>query len=120
MKEFLYEKVEQNLVEKGHDPQKSRKLAEWSSLDHSGSLINDTEILYMTEDGDYFIFYEGGLHSRFHELSGASTWFGGTYIRPVSVEDAFAWCQETGNYDAIQKHFPFFMLLIRENSAERS
>ena len=120
MKEFIYEKVEQSLVEKEHDPQKSRKLAEWNNRDHSGSLINDTEILYITEDGHYFIFYEGGLQSRFHELPGLATWFGGTYIWPVSVEDAFTWCQETDNYDVIQEHFPFFMLLIRKNSAERS
>jgi hypothetical protein len=112
MKEILYEKVEQSLVEKEYDPHKARKLADWNSSDHSSSLINDTETLYMTDDGDYFIFYEGGLHSRFHELPGVTTWFGGTYIRPVTVEDALAWCQETGNYDAIKKHFPFFILSI--------
>jgi hypothetical protein len=113
MKDILYEKVLQSTVEKEYDPGKATRLAEWSSADHSGSLRNDIETLYVTADGGYFILYEGGLYSRFHELPEIATWFGGTYTRPVSVEDALAWCQETGNYDAITDHFPFFLLSVR-------
>jgi hypothetical protein len=101
MKEILYEKIEQRLIEKEHDPQKARKIAQWNSADHTGSLMNDVETLYVTEEGNYFILYDGGLNSRFHELPGVTTWFGGTYTQPVTAEEARTWCQETGNYDAI-------------------
>jgi hypothetical protein len=102
MKEILYEKTVQVLVGNEYDPEKSQKIAEWNSTDHSGSLMNDAETLYRTEDGSYFILYEGGLHSRFHELPDVSIWFGGSYTRPVTEEEAYEWCLETGNYDAVE------------------
>jgi hypothetical protein len=114
MKEILYEKIEQSLAEKEYNHQKAQKIAEWNNADHSGSLRNDSETLYASEEGNYFIIYEGGLYSRFHELPGVVTWFGGSYTRSVSLNDAYVWCQETGNYDAIKEHLPFFMMSIRE------
>jgi hypothetical protein len=113
MKEILYEKTVQGLVEKECRPDRSQKIAEWSSADHSGTLMNDAETLYRTDDGSYFILYEGGLYSRFHELPDVSIWFGGSYTRPVTVEEAYEWCLETGNYDAIRDHVPFFMLSLK-------
>jgi hypothetical protein len=114
MKEILYEKVEQSLVEKEYNPRKAQKIAEWDSTDHTGSLRNDVETLYVTEDGDYFIIYDGGLYSRFHELPGITTWFGGSYTRTVTKEEAYVWCQETGNYDAINEHLPFSMMSVQK------
>lgn len=100
MKEILYEKTVQSLVEKEFNPEKSRKLAEWNRADHAGSLMNDSETLFQAEDGSYFIVYEGGLRSRFHELPDVSLWFGGSYTRPVTETEAYEWCLETGNYEA--------------------
>lgn len=112
MKEILYEKTEQSLLEKEYDPRKAAMLAQWSAADHSGSLRTDTETLYVAENGDYFIVYEGGLGSGFHTLPGVAAWFGGTYTRPVSEVDACAWCRETGNCDALSSHAPFCALSL--------
>ncbi len=89
---------------KGYDPERSEKLADWSPGDYGG-LRHEAETLYRSEDGGYFLLYEGGLFSRFHELAGVEHWYGGTHIRPVIREEAIAWCEETGNYEAIEKHF---------------
>jgi len=102
MKEILYEKTLQSLVEREFDPEKSRKIAEWNSADHAGSLMTDSETLFQAEDGTYFIIYEGGLHSRFHELPDVSIWFGGSYTRSVTEHEAYEWCLETANYEAIE------------------
>ncbi len=112
IKDILYEKTEQRLIEKELDPSKSLKLAQWSGADHTGSFRNDSETLYVSGKGEYYIIYEGGLNAGFHSLPGVESWFGGSYIRPVSVEDAYAWCEETLNHDAIRDHFPFFMISL--------
>lgn len=113
MKEFLYEKAEQALVEKEFDPAKSTSLAQWSASEFSGIFRTDTETLYVSGKGEYFILYEGGMHSRFHELPGVETWFGGSYIRPVTVSEAVAWCEETGNYEVLDRHFPYYRVVAR-------
>lgn len=110
MKDILYEKAEQRLIEKELGLDKSTRLAEWCSADHSSSLRSDSEVLFINQRGEYFIVYEGGLGAGFHELPGVETWFGGTYIRMLSLEDAYAWCEETANFDAVRDHLPFFMI----------
>jgi hypothetical protein len=106
IKDILYEKAEQRLLEKELDPKKSTRLAEWTGAEHSGSFRNDTETLYVNEKGDYFIVYEGGMKP------GMESWFGGSYTRALSAHEAFAWCEETGNSDAIRDHLPFFMMSV--------
>ncbi|HPI92966.1 MAG TPA: hypothetical protein PLT09_04215 [Deltaproteobacteria bacterium] len=118
MKDILYEKVEQRLIEKELDPKKSTMLAQWTCADHQGSFRNDTETLYMSGKGEYFIVYEGGLNAGFHELPGVESWFGGSYTRSLPVEDAFVWCEETGNYDAILEHVPFFLMSMERRKKD--
>jgi hypothetical protein len=108
LKDILYEKVEQRLVEKELNPDKARRLAEWTNADHSGSLRNDTETLFLSEQGDVLPRVRGGMNAGFHDLPGVESWFGGRYVRTISVEEAYAWCLETGNTDVVQDHFPFF------------
>lgn len=90
---------EQLTGENEYNPQSSKKLAQWCPAEYSGGFRHEVETLYMTEEGNYFIFSEGGLFSSFHEYSGSGNWYGGTHIRPVSLEEAVMWCEETGNYD---------------------
>ena len=85
---------------KGCDPNRSEKLAEWSP-GGCGGLRHETETLYRSEETGYFLLYEGGPLSRFHELAGVERWYGGSHIRRVTREEAVSWCEETGNYEAI-------------------
>jgi hypothetical protein len=120
IKDILYEKAEQRLIAKELDPDKSTRLAQWNSADHNGCLRDDSETLYVNENGEYYIIYEGGLSSRFHELPDVETWFGGSYIRTITIEDAYAWCEETGNTDTIRDHLPFFMISVSRKSPDKT
>lgn len=120
IKDILYEKAEQRLIEKELNPDKSTKLGQWNSADHNHSMRNDSEALYINENGEYFIIYEGGLSSGFHELPGVETWFGGSYTRTITIEDAYAWCEETGNEDTLSDHLPFFMIFVSKKAAKKS
>ncbi|HPE45985.1 MAG TPA: hypothetical protein PK380_08980 [Deltaproteobacteria bacterium] len=113
MKDLLYEKIEQRLVAKELDPKKSTRLAEWRASEHTGSFRGDSETLYVHVSGEYFLVYEGGMNAAFHDLPGVESWFGGSHTRPLQIEEALAWCEETGNYDAVRDHLPFFMLSMK-------
>jgi hypothetical protein len=102
----------QNINEKEYNIESSEKVAEWSAADYSGSFRHEAETLYKTENGHYFIFYEGGLFSQYHQLEGLDSWYGGTHIRPVTRDEAVAWCEETGNDEAIQKYFFLYTCIL--------
>ena len=88
-----------------YNPQSSRKLAQWCPDEYGGGFRHEAETLYMTQAGNYFILLEGGLFSRFHEYPGSGQWYGGTFIHRVSRQEAVIWCEETGNYDALETYF---------------
>jgi len=69
--------------------------------------MHETETLYKTKDNDYFLLHEGGLFSRFHTFPEVKNWYGGIFVQPVSLQEAVAWCEETGNYDVIERHLGF-------------
>lgn len=86
-----------------YDPAVSEKLADWSPGESPGGFLHEVETLYKTENGNYFILLEGGLYSRFHAFPGSEIWYGGSNIQPVSQEDAYAWCEQTGNYEVVDE-----------------
>lgn len=95
----------QLIDENEYNPQTSEKLAEWNPAEYSGGFRHEAETLYKTQGGNFFILFEGGLFSRFHELTDSKQWYGGTHIQPVSYMEAVVWCEETGNYETLSKHF---------------
>lgn len=88
-----------------YNPDASDKLGDWSPGHTPGGFLHEVETLYKTENGNYFILLEGGLFSRFHAFPGSEIWYGGSNITPVSHEEAFGWCEQTGNYEVIEEHF---------------
>lgn len=99
---------ERTVDEKKYDPQSSQQLAQWNPAELRGGFRHETETLFKTVDGDFFILHEGGLFSRFHTLPEVVNWYGGIVIQPVSREEAVAWCEETGNYEVIERHIKIF------------
>lgn len=87
------------------DPNASEKLATWSPGDDNTDFFPETETLYKTGEGRYFIVLDGGLFSRFYEFPGHEIWFGGLDIQPVTEEEALNWCIQTANYEVIDEHF---------------
>jgi hypothetical protein len=49
--------------------------------------------------------------SRENSPQASGTWYGGSSIQPLTEEEAYAWCCETGNYEAMDRHF-FLLKLI--------
>lgn len=117
LKDILYEKIEQRLLAKELDTDKAVVLGRWCASEQPTSLRCDTETLYLSPRGDYFIVYEGGLNASFHSLPGVESWFGGSHIRTVSLEEALEWCEETGNDEALKTHAPFAMLVVERHLA---
>ena len=88
-----------------YDPEVSDKLADWRPGEAPGGFLHEVETLYRTDKGNYFILLEGGLYSRFHPFPGSEIWYGGSNIQPVSRDEAYGWCEETGNYEALEEQF---------------
>ena len=87
-------------------PDSSEEIAEWAPGDVPHRSFYESEHLYKTGKGNYFILLDGGLYSRFQEFPGAEIWYGGIDIQPLTEEEAFEWCQSTANYEVIDEHFP--------------
>jgi len=98
---------ERTIDERKYDPQSSKQLAQWNPAGMSGGFRHEIETLFKTHDNDFFILHEGGLFSRFHRFPEVENWYGGTFVQPVSREEAVAWCEETGNYEVIEMHLGF-------------
>lgn len=94
-----------------YDPQMSVMLATWKPGEESAMFRHEAETLYKTAKGGYFIVSEGGLFSRHHSFPGPQDWYGGSSIKPLTVQEAFSWCEETGNFETISRHF-FFLKKI--------
>jgi hypothetical protein len=103
VKSAMYMK-ESSFDEKEYSPQSSQKLAEWSP----GGFRDEAETLYRTGKGNFFILAQFGMISRQRRPRGEGSWYGGTEIRPVTAEEALAWCQETGNYEIVDQYFPWY------------
>jgi len=99
---------ERTVDDKRYDPKSSERIAQWSPAELRGGFMHDSESLFRTEDGDFFILHEGGLFSTFHTLPQVENWYGGTVVQPVTRREARAWCEETGNYEVIEKYFMVF------------
>lgn len=96
--------------EKEYSPQDSEELARWNPAELSGGFWREVEVLYRTQKGNYFILFQGGLFSRFQADPGSGFITGSGRIMPLTEQEAFSWCQETGNYEVIDRHF--FLLKV--------
>jgi hypothetical protein len=80
-------------------------VAEHFSGSDRSSFRHFEEALYRTSKGAYFLHGEGGGRSPYAKRIGDSTWGWGSSIRPMSEQEAFAWCQETDQQDVIDAEF---------------
>ncbi|HNU74974.1 MAG: hypothetical protein BWZ01_02103 [Deltaproteobacteria bacterium ADurb.BinA179] len=104
---LMKEIVPPDYDEHEYDPRTSEMLATWRPGEESSVFRHESETLYKTAKGNYFILFEGGLLSRSRSLPGTEIWYGGSSIHPLNAREAFSWCQETGNFETIDAHFFF-------------
>jgi hypothetical protein len=91
---------------KEYSPEESTKLAEWSP----GGFRDESETLYKTAKGNFFILSHPNLIDRIKDMQSEGGWLTSSVIRPVSPEEAGAWCEETGNYEVVDEHLSFLRL----------
>lgn len=88
---------------KVYDTNKATLVAEASN--HGGNDFHAwSEDLYLTRKGNWFLHGRGGPMSKYadHYLKSSTD---GERIVPMTAEEAYAWCEEHGRQDAIERHF---------------
>jgi hypothetical protein len=80
-------------------------LAEWDNLCFTGDFNYCSEDLYKTQKGAFFIYGCGGALSSYAQSCGSNERGGGSAIRPLTAQEALAWCEEKECQDAIDNHF---------------
>jgi len=75
-----------------YDTNEARQVAKWSNMKDPGDFRYCREVLYVTENGRYFIFGEGGPKSSYSQSTGDG-WTGGKDIKPITSEAALQWCE---------------------------
>ena len=75
-----------------YDTQTAKALGHWQrGYTTDKGHLNET--LYVTENGDYFLYGAGGPRSRYAQRVAPNTWGYGERILPMSVDEAHAWAE---------------------------
>lgn len=78
--------------------------SEWNGLSSSDHNYSSEE-LYRTRKGEYFLYGDGGAHSKYGESVGNNSLEPGSAIIPLSDEEAFDWLESVDAVLAIEKYF---------------
>lgn len=86
--------------------EKAEEIANWSNDYPKTDFSFRQEILYRTENGNYFIHSIGGPWSRYAEICGGNTLGFREKLVPFSPERTKQWLMETENYEELEELFP--------------
>lgn len=64
-----------------------------------------SEDLYRTQNGNWFIYGEGGAMSKYAVQVEQNSWGGSEEIRPLTENEAYDWLEAIGEVEAIEKYF---------------
>ena len=70
-----------------------------------GTFQYESEALYRTPKGAWFVAGEGGPRSKYAVALSYSEWCGGKSITPLTETEAFAWCQKHAGVEVIDCYF---------------
>lgn len=71
---------------------------------HRGDFRHWTATLYVTKNGRFFVYGDGGAMSPFAKSVNNGS-IGGNGLRAVTAEDALRWCEEKLSPFDYEKHF---------------
>lgn len=63
------------------------------------------EELYQTENGTFFLYFEGGPKSKYSEVVGQNEWSGGEGLRLVDEDEAKAFIEKYGDVETYLEVF---------------
>lgn len=96
--------MKQTIDRKTYDTDTATRLAEWSTSLAVNDFRHHIETLYRTAKGNYFLHAVGGPMSPYAEHAGNES-RSGSAIRPLTPEEALAWCEKREMQDVIDQHF---------------
>jgi hypothetical protein len=79
-------------------------IAEWGNGLNVGDFYRAEETLYRTPKGNWFLYGEGGAHSRWSSPEGDGRGPGKDIV-PFTAEEAAAWLERRGNVEALEEYF---------------
>lgn len=62
--------------------------------------------LYLTKNGDWFVYDYGGPMTDMAKQTGSNNWSGSEDITPLDEEEVIEFLFEYNGYEAIEKYFP--------------
>lgn len=77
-----------------YDTETATLLAEYDDGRSNRDTSHMTEALYRTQDGEYFLFGQGGRTSCYARACPCGGWNNGSSILPVTLERAKGWAKE--------------------------
>ncbi|MCE5344468.1 MAG: hypothetical protein LLF96_12925 [Eubacteriales bacterium] len=84
--------MQQTMNNKVYDTETAKPLGNWQrGFSSERGYLSET--LYITEEGDYFLYGEGGSRSRYAQRVAPNTWGYGERIIPFNNEEANAWAE---------------------------
>lgn len=89
---------------KVYDTDTAKKIGMYANSDGWRDLNHFEETLYRKKTGEYFLFGEGGMTSKYAVHVGYNAWEDGSKIMPLAYSEAKAWAEEhleTEKYEAI-------------------
>jgi hypothetical protein len=84
--------MQQTINNKLYDTETGKPLGIWQR-GYSSERGYISETLYITQEGDYFLYGEGGSRSRYAQRVAPNTWGYGERIIPFTSEEANAWAE---------------------------
>jgi len=88
-----------------YDTDKAVAIADYSNYLGSNDVYYESEVLYKTAKGNFFLYGEGGAFSRYSGGNGKQSW-GDSDIIPMSPSEAYEWLQDNNEVEVIEELFP--------------
>lgn len=90
-----------------YDTEKAELIAEWSNDFMSSDFRHQSEELYRTQRGNWFLVGSGGPMSDFHKPAGSGGSVTGTTIMAkMSEDEVLTWFEEKDFANLAEKYFP--------------
>ena len=88
-----------------YDTDTAKELIIWTNNYNYNDFAYCEERLYQKKTGEFFLYGEGGPHSKYVVYSGENSWGGGCKIIPLDFEAARAWAEEHADADDYESIF---------------
>ncbi len=87
-----------------YDTDKAVAIADYTNYLGTNDVYYESEVLYRTAKGNFFLYGEGGALSRYSEGNNRQSW-GSKDIIPFTSSEAYEWLQENNEVEVLEELF---------------